>query len=205
MIITEITSMQKGKVQVSFDGAQNLVLYKGELQKLGLKEGMDISDAVYGQLYHEIVGKRAIKRAMHLLEKMDRTEEQLRRKLLEGQYPPELAEEAVSYVKYYHYIDDERYARTFVRLNQERRSAGRMRMDLLSKGVAPEVIESALEEEMETPPEVLIQKLLDKKHFDPETAAPREFSKIYQYLLRKGFRSNEIMHVLKNYDLQESI
>jgi len=199
MTITEIIPFGngKGKVQVSFDQAQALVLYNGELQKLGLEEQMTVSDQLYDQLYHEIVGKRAVKRAMHLLEKTDRTEEQLRKKLLEGRYPEELVEEAIAYVKSYHYIDDERYARTFVRLNQERRSAGRMKMDLLAKGIASDVIERALEEENETPPEVLIQRLLEKRGFDPDTATPKETAKMYQFLLRRGFRAGEIMHVLK--------
>ena len=199
MVITEITPVGngKGKVQISFDDAQALVLYKGELQKFGLEEQMQVSDQMYEQLYHEIVGKRAVKRAMHLLEKMDRTEEQLRKKLLESRYPEELVEEAIAYVKSYHYIDDERYARTFVRLNQERRSAGRMKMDLLAKGIASDVIERAIEEENETPPEILIQRLLDKKNFDPDTAALKDTAKMYQFLLRRGFRANEIMHVLR--------
>ncbi len=128
---------------------------------------------------------------------MDRTEEQLRRKLLEGQYPEELADEAVAYVRSYRYIDDERYARTFIRLNQERRSAARMKMDLLAKGVAADIIEAALEEELETAPETLIQRLLEKKHFEPQAADARETARMYQYLLRRGFRSQEIMHVLK--------
>lgn len=38
-----------------------------------------------------------------------------------------------------------------------------MKADLLAKGVAPDVIERALEEELETQPEELIQKLLEKK------------------------------------------
>lgn len=200
MTITEIMPLHnsKGKVQVVFDDAQPLVLYKGELKKLGLEEQMPVSDALYEQLYHEVVGKRAIKRAMHLLEKMDRTEEQLRKKLQEGMYPLELIEEAVTYVKSYHYIDDERYARTFVRLNQERRSAARMKMDLLAKGVAADVIERAIEEENETVPETLIQRLLEKKKFDPDAASPQESAKMYQFLLRRGFRGDEIMHVLKD-------
>lgn len=199
MMITKITPLDnsKGKVQVSFDQAQTLILYQSELRKFGLEEQMPVSDELYEQLFHEIVGKRAVKRAMHLLEKMDRTEEQLRKKLLESRYPEKLVEEAITYVKSYHYIDDERYARTFVRLNQEQRSAGRMKMDLLAKGIASEVIERAIEEENETPPEVLIQRLLEKKNFDPDTAAPKETAKMYQFLLRRGFRANEIMHVLR--------
>ncbi len=55
---------------------------------------MFVSEELYHRLFYEIVGKRAIKRAMHLLEKMDRTEQQLRKKLLEGGYPNELVEES---------------------------------------------------------------------------------------------------------------
>lgn len=197
MIITQITALDKAKVHVSFDEAEPLVLYKSELRRYGLKEQMEINSGIYEELYYEIVGKRAVKRAMHLLERMDRTEEQLRRKLLEGKYPQPLAEKAIDYVKSYHYIDDDRYARNFVRLNQERRSAARMKMDLLSRGIAPDTAERAIEEENEMLPEVLIQRLLEKKHYDPDTAAPAETKKIYQFLLRKGFRSDQILHVLR--------
>lgn len=199
MTITQITPLEnaKGKVQVFFDNSETMILYKGELRKFGLEEQALLDDQVYHHLYYEVVGKRAIKRAMHLLEKRDHTEGQLREKLKEGRYPDDLIEQAVAYVKSYHYIDDDRYARTFVRLNQEKKSAARMKMDLLSKGVSAEIIERAIEEENETPPETLIQNLLDKKHFDANTAALKETAKMYQFLLRRGFRSCEIMHVLK--------
>ena len=200
MVITEIQQLGKGKVKISFDAAEDLVLYNGELQQsplAGCKEQTEVSEGLYEQVYRGIVGKRVIKRAMHLLEKMDRTEEQLRRKLMESGYPQELAEEAIAYVKSYHYIDDDRYARTFIRLNQERKSNGRMKMDLLSRGIAQDTIERALEEENETEQEAIIRKLVEKKHYDPDTATPQETQKIYQFLLRRGFRSSEIMHVIK--------
>lgn len=196
MIVTEMIPIRKGKVKVFFDEKEPLILYKGEIQKFGLKEQTAVSEELYQELFYDIVGKRAIKRAMHLLEKTDRTEQQLRKKLLEGGYPEELAEQAVTYVKSYHYIDDERYARTFVRLNQDRRSAGRMKMDLLAKGIPADIIETALAQENETQPEALIQKWMEKKNFDPGTATRQETAKMYQFLLRKGFGSNEIMHVL---------
>lgn len=128
-----------------------------------MEEQMFVSEELYHRLFYEIVGKRAIKRAMHLLEKMDRTEQQLRKKLLEGGYPNELVEEAIAYVKSYHYIDDERYARTFIRLNQDRRSIGRMKMDLFAKGISSDTIDRAINEEYETLPETLIQKLIEKR------------------------------------------
>lgn len=197
MTITNTEPAGKGKVRISFDCGQDLVLYKGEMRRFGLQEQMEVSDSLYQQIYHEIVGKRVIRRAMHLLEKMDRTGWQLRRKLLEGGYPQELVDHAMDYVRSYHYIDDERYARTFIRLNQERRSILRMKMDLQARGVADEIIEQAMEEENETSQEMLIRRLLEKKQFHSATASFQEKQKIYQFLLRKGFRSSEIMHVME--------
>ncbi len=197
MVIIGIEPYSKGKVLVSFDLAESLILYKGEVRSLGLEEQMPVSSELYEQIFYEIVGRRAIKRAMHLLEKMDRTEAQLRRKLMEGKYPQELVDQAVEYVRSYHYIDDDRYARTFIRLNQERRSIGRMRMDLMSRGVSQEIIERALEEENETSQESLIEKILQKKNYDINHAEPMETKRMYQFLLRRGFKSEEIMHVLR--------
>lgn len=197
MVIIGIEPYSKGKVLVSFDLAESLILYKGEVRSLGLEEQMPVSSELYKQIFYEIVGRRAIKRAMHLLEKMDRTEAQLRRKLMEGKYPQELVDQAVEYVRSYHYIDDDRYARTFIRLNQDRRSIGRMRMDLMSRGVSQEIIEHALEEENETSQESLIEKILQKKNYDIDHAEPMETKRMYQFLLRRGFKSEEIMHVLR--------
>ncbi len=196
MTITSIVPLGKGKVQISFDCGEDFVLYKGEMRQFALEEQMEVSDSLYEQIY-DMIGKRVIRRAMHLLEKMDRTEWQLRRKLLEGKYPQELVDRAVAYVKSYHYIDDDRYARTFIRLNQERRSILRMKMDLQARGIAEDIIEQAMEEENETSQEELIHRLLEKKMYHADTASFQEKQKICQFLQRKGFRSSEIMHVLE--------
>ncbi len=193
--IIDIIPQEKGKVKISFDSADDIVLYKSELRSLALEEQMELEEDTYHQIYYEIVGKRVTKRAMHLLEKMDRTEVQLRKKLMESDYPQELVERAIAYVKSYRYIDDERYANTFVRLNQERKSKARIRQDLLSRGVASHLIDNALSED-ETDQEVLIAKLLEKKQYDPDTATLKDAQKMYQFLMRRGFLHSEIMHAL---------
>ena len=196
MVITNIEPCEKGKVKIFFDSAKPLLLYKGEVKKLLLKDHMQIDNREYYRIFYDIVGKRVIKRAMHLLEKKDRTEEELRKKLIQGDYPEELIENAIDYVKSYHYIDDERYARSFIRLNQERKSAARLRQDLLARGIAKDVIEIALEEENEMEPEELIRKLLEKKHYDADRASLQEKQKMYRFLMSRGFQYSEIMHVL---------
>lgn len=49
--------------------------------------------------------------ALSLLEYRDRTEAEMRRKLKEREYAPEAVEETIYFLKEYHYLDDQEYAR----------------------------------------------------------------------------------------------
>lgn len=139
---------------------------------------------------------RAKKRAMHLLERMDRTEAQLREKLRQNQYPEDVIEEAVAYVKQFHYIDDFRYACNYIRYREQNTSRRKLAMDLAQKGVARELIDRALEEEyIEENESARILKWLEKKNYDADHADIKQKQKMYQFLLRKGFRSEDILRL----------
>ena len=154
-------------------------------------------ETLYQELLFDVLGKRATKRAMHLLEKQDRTEYQLREKLRQNEYPKEAVEQAIAYVKSYHYIDDLRYACSYVRYQKEKKSNRRLQQDLQKKGVAKEFIEQALLEEGNEDETDAIQRLLEKKGYTPEM--PREqANKIYQFLLRRGYKSSDILYVMRS-------
>ncbi|MBO5302492.1 MAG: regulatory protein RecX [Lachnospiraceae bacterium] len=200
-IITAYKVLEKGKVEICLDDKFSFQLYKGEARKLSLKEEMELSEEQYAYILYEILAKRAIRRAMHLLERQERTEYQLREKLLQNAYPQEAVEEAVSYVKRYHYLDDVRYAHTYVRYHQEKKSRMRLKTDLMRKGIAKDVIDNALDDEYVNDEREQIRNLLEKKKFTPETADTAEFRKIYQFLQRRGFKSSDILSVMKNKDM----
>ena len=101
------------------------------------------------------------------------------------------------YVAKYHYIDDERYAANYVRNAQSKKSRRRIQQDLMKKGVAKETIEAALEEEYVSDEEDQIRELLTKKGFDYKTADEKEFRRTYSFLLRRGFKANDILRVMK--------
>ena len=105
-----------------------------------------LSDEEEHQLIYEVVGKRAKRRTMHLLEQMDRTEQQLREKLKQGGYPQACIDLALEYVKSFHYVDDYRYACTYINYRQDRMSRYQLKVKLYGKGVPGEVIDRALEE-----------------------------------------------------------
>ena len=67
-----------------------------------------------------------------------------------------------------------------------------MKMKLYERGVASDLIDQALEDEYAGEEEQLIDRLLEKKHYDAETMDQKEKQRIYQYLMRRGFRSEAI-------------
>lgn len=197
MYIERIEQLEKGRRRLVFETGERLVLYKGEIRSYDLSEGQDIPKTLYQELLFDVLGKRATKRAMHLLEKQDRTEYQLREKLRQNEYPKEAVEQTIAYVKSYHYIDDLRYACSYVRYQKEKKSNRRLQQDLQKKGVAKEFIEQALLEEGNEDETDAIQRLLEKKGYTPEM--PREqANKIYQFLLRRGYKSSDILYVMRS-------
>ena len=142
----------------------------------------------------ETLSRQAKKRAMYLLEKMDRTEAQLREKLRQDQYEEEVIEEAIAYVKSFHYIDDFRYACNYIRYRSQSKSRRILALELSRKGVSGELVEQALDTEYPEEDEtVKIRRWVEKKHYDAETADVAQKRKMYQFLLRKGFRSEDIL------------
>ncbi len=197
MQIVQIVELDKKRVRVRLDDGCSFPLYKGEKKQYGLQEGGELSQEQFEEIRREILIKRARRRTMHLLEKMDRTENQLRTKLRQGYYPEDVIEDALSYVKGYHYVDDLRYAQNYVRCWKEKKSRRMLQMELQNKGVSKEWVQQALDEEYQQENEQeQILTWIQKKNYSPETSDIREKHRIYQFLMRKGFCSHDILHVL---------
>ena len=197
MQIEQIVPLDKKRSRVCLDNGMVFALYKGEIRALALQEGQEVSAALYQEIYRGILLKRAKRRMLYLLGQMDRTEAQIRQKLQQGGYPEGIIEEAIAYAMDAHYLDDARYARNYVRSQQEKKSREQMRMSLYRKGIRRELAEQALESEyiLEDEQE-LILKWVQKKNYPGETASLKEKRRICQFLMRKGFHMDDILHVL---------
>lgn len=201
MIVTRTESLTKTKYKVDLDGQFAFVLYKGELSRYGVKEGAELTEETVDEIYNTVLLKRAKKRAMHLLEDMDRTESGLREKLRQGLYPAEIIEKAIDYVRSFGYLNDARYAENFILSRRNSKSRKEIHALLLGKGISDEEISIAFEncygnqEEQEA-----VRRILEKKRVNPKTADDREMQKIYGYLARKGFRYETIRQVTQNYN-----
>lgn len=196
--VESIEPLEKGKVRIVFDNGTVVVLYRKEVAGLKLQEGLFLSKEQYDKILYEIIGKRAKKRAMYLLEQMDRSERKLREKLTQNQYPEECVDFAIDYVKKYHYLDDYRYACTYVRYHGEKLSRVQLLQKLLQKGITKDVAQKAIEEEAQADEIALIRQWIQKKGYSLDSADEKETRRMYAFLLRRGFKSSDICKELHN-------
>lgn len=198
MIITRIEPVSKTRVRIFLDEKPAFCLYQGEVSRYHLVPGEFLSGETYEKICEETLLKRAKLRAMHLLNQMGRTEKQLRDKLLQGGYPEEVTRAAIAYVKSFGYINDLEYAKSFILGRKEKKSIREIRGMLLEKGVPEDLLEQAVGECYEKEDsQAAIRELLRKKHYDPENAGPEETRKVLGYLMRKGFRYEDIRQVIQ--------
>ena len=197
MRVVKWEALNKGKIRVIFEDGIRCRLYRKEAMAFSLREGEQISDADYQKLIGDVLSKRAIKRAMHLLEQMDRTEMKLRQKLKEGEYPQSCIEDAIAYVKKYHYLDDKRYAANYVRCAQEKKSRLQMRQKLAERGISRGLIDQTLDEEYTMDESEQIRELLQKRSYSFGKSDEKDFRRTYQFLMRRGFPGNLILKEMK--------
>lgn len=200
MVVTQISEASKSRCRIYIDGQFAFVLYKGELRRFHIEEEQELPEESYREIMTELLPKRAKLRCMNLLQSRDYTRKQLEDKLEQGDYPEECINEAIAYVASYGYIDDFRYARDFIEYHINSKSRMRIETDLTRKGIKGDVIRQAFEEldklGVEQDECAMIDDLLRKKHYCPDTATRQEQQRMYGFLYRRGFHADAIAKAL---------
>ena len=135
--------------------------------------------------------RQAEKKALKLLTISDRTEFQLREKLREGGFPPEAVDDAVEYVRSFHYIDDRRYAEAFIRSRKDEKSLFELRMELRKRGVGEDLADEVLRE-AEIDERAVISRLFEKKYASKDLSDPKIFERAFRYFGSRGFSYEDI-------------
>lgn len=198
MLITSLESVSKTRTRVTFDYDKTLVLSTKDIAIYGIREDREIDEAVYATILKE-QRSAALVRAGNLLKGMDYTVKGLTDKLRRAGYPEEIVQDVVQRLGDAGYLDDHRYAESYVRLHLADRSLARIRMDLQQKGIDRDLLADVLrdyedeneggaaQQELEQ-----IGRILLRKHYDPETMTYEETARIKAALLRKGYSMERI-------------
>lgn len=204
-VVTKIEELDKKRSKIYINQEFAFVLYKGEITQYKIQIEKEIDSNTYNAIKKELLPERAKKRCLNLLQKRPYTECKLREKLTEGHYPQDIIDEAIDYVKSFHYIDDYDYACQYIFYHKESETRRNMEEKLMQKGIDKETLRKAMEDsyDEEEQQEIELQqarKWLDKKKYDAETMDWKEKQRIYAFLIRKGISISIVRKVMSVHD-----
>ena len=133
----------------------------------------------------------------------ERCVEDVRDKLKTFDLPQEEKDKILDYLLDNRFVNDERFAKSFVRgkVNQSGWGMNKIRFHLVQKGITKELIDEALGQ---TDEEVYRQRLIDILKTNAKTVkAANDFEKkrkLAAYAMQKGFEGSLIWEVLKELD-----
>jgi regulatory protein len=149
--------------------------------------------------------ERAWNYVLWLLSRQAYSTAQVKEKLLKKEVSNDIIVQVLEKLESYRFLDDSRFAETYVQSRQKRKGRIALRRELQQKGIAETIVEktlSALDDDTQLETALtLLQKQLPRLR----TGDPRKsYGKAYAFLARRGFTSDIIRKTLENIKLQEA-
>lgn len=197
-VITDITAQKRQTdiYNIIVDGKFVCGLGALELSSAGLKVGLEITHEDITRLVAQSQGAKAYNLALRYLSYRPRSEFEVREYLRRKEYEDEAIERALRQLHGNKFVDDTAFAESWVRSRQASapRSMRILRMELMKKRVAKDVIDSVLSEqdagmEVEALRAVAAKKLRLVRF-------SQDNQKLIQYLVGQGYRYSDVKRVL---------
>ncbi|GLB59865.1 recombination regulator RecX [Cytobacillus sp. NCCP-133] len=211
-IVTKITVQKKNKdrysIYMDFGKGEEYAFSVDEdvLIKHQLKKGLELDKFALSQIGYQDDIRKAYNTAIQYLSRRMRSETEVRKHLAEKEVDEPVIQEVVHKLYTYQFLNDEEYAKAFVRtqMNTSDKGKGLIRTELKQKGISPKSIEEALEEysweaELETAKR-LCEKQAQKLSRDSSKILKQ---KLEQMLMRKGFKFEIIQEAISKTEVEK--
>ena len=141
-----------------------------------------------------------LKKVLRYCAYQDRCTQEVRTKLATFDMPDSEKEKIVKLLVDEGYLDDERYASTFVRskIHLKKWGVNKIKMALKMKGISEEIISNALSE---IDPEIYLEELIKvlKAKKIVEADPYKRKAKLAQYAMQKGYEPTLVWDVLRSF------
>ena len=122
----------------------------------------------------------------------------MREYLKEKGYLKDLIDEIIAKLKDYGYVDDAKYAESYVSINAERKGVNKIKMDLLNAGIPQRIVSLAIEEM-----DCQYQACLKYAKRYVASHNPPDKNKLMRHLYSKGFTFEDIKRAVNNIDEED--
>lgn len=146
----------------------------------------------------------ALEKAARYCAYQERCHQDIERKLKDWNVDPEIQDDVISELIQQNFLNEERFALTYVRgkVNIKKWGRYKIKLELKSRQVSEYSINKALKEIDEENYILNLQEVLEKKRTTVTGKSAYEIrAKIFQYLLSKGYEAQLINEQLDNYGI----
>lgn len=142
---------------------------------------------------------RGKNRALYILQRTAKTEHEIRERLKRDDYPDEIINSIIEFLKEYNYINDMEYAKDYLKGKSKIKSHRQIEFELYKKGIKREVTKEVFGE-TDLDESLTIKRIIEKKKFEWESIGESEVHKLVNYLLRKGFSYEQVLTAVRGYE-----
>ena len=193
-----------GRFQLIVDGRAHALLSLDAIERLAIGVGTELDERAEGAVQREAAILHTYDRALNMLALRARSSAELRRQLQRKGEPPENIAIAIERLVAAGFLDDAAFARQFTRSKALGAGLSRRRLqrELGRRGVARDVGDSAIDEvfeEEELDDASSIERVARKKLKTlAKLDAPTRRRRLYAFLARRGFDTEDIATVLRS-------
>lgn len=185
MRITSLSAQEKNNLRYNAD-------YE-DIVEFGIKAGVNICEEELEDLISRIQYKKAMGKALSMINIKVRSEQEVRKKLKEMDFQEGIIDKVTERLKELKYLDDHEFSRMWIEDRMKLKPVGRKMLirDLKNKGVAPEVVDETINEFEINDLDTAVS-LLKKKMGKAADAAlntddrNKVYNRLYRYLLYRG-------------------
>lgn len=205
----EAQTHNEDRVSVFLDGEFAFGVHEDVAAKHGLREGRTLSKEERWRVEQDEAYVEAKQRALNYLAHKPRTEEEVRRKLRRQDVGRPIIDEVVARLYELEYLDDEVYARDYVRNRFASKQYGpvRLRRELEERGIDAALADQAVADFFADQDVTAAARAHAEKRWPrlaDEEDPRRRKEKMYRYLRRRGFTTDTIYPILDDLERRGS-
>ena len=198
MKVSSVKRQKKHLTLITFEDGDEVLLDNEVCDDFCIKPQTDITEEKLAEYRYESEYRRAKSRALWYLDRADRTEKTMYKKLTEAGFDKKASAAVIARFVEVGLIDDRRFAENFAQRCADADISARQTIGkLIEKGV-PTALAKETVARLETDEDAQIRAVIEKKYARKlETENGPE--KVYAALIRKGFSFGAVRDVLKKY------
>lgn len=205
MKVTALTAQKNSeRINLYADGEFLMGLPLEAILEFKLKKGSDLDEETIKQLKRFGELDKVKSSALNYLSYRQRTVHEIKNYLLRKEFDESLIDKAISQLLEVGYLDDEKFASSYIDEKTRINSLGsqRLKYELRKKGIEDEIINNALSE---VEPDLDELESLVRRKYSKVLSEDKntQFRKIGGYLQRKGYGYDVIKKVLEKLNLGE--